>query len=78
MDLKIENFANVFANHYEVKINHEKSFTAILNDYQDVTIYFGRDKKGQAILDAIDSKFKDIYIPNELKAESIGFSIQNS
>ena len=75
MDLKIENFANVFANHYEVKINHEKSFTAILNDYQDVTIYFDRDKKGQAILDAIDSKFKDIYIPNEFKAESIGFSM---
>jgi len=74
MDLKIENFANVFANNYEVKINHEKCFTVLLNDYQDVSIWI-RDKKGQAILDAIDSKFKDIHIPNEFKAESIGFSL---
>lgn len=75
MDLKIENFANVFANHYEVKINHGKSFTVILNDFQDVTIYFVRDKKGQATLNAINTKFKDIYIPNEFRAESIGFSL---
>jgi len=70
---KIKDYVKVFeSNNFKCNTVYDHGFNVVVNDFQDIFIR-PFDSKSYASLSPNSTKFKDIYLKDEMKRKEIGF-----
>ena len=70
---KIKEYVKIFeSNNFKCNTIYDHGFNVVINDFQDIFIR-PFDSKSYAYLTPNSTKFKDIYLKDELKRKEVGF-----